>query len=86
MSCIFCSIWLVCTPAVLDYLPSSVSLKFCLASSVEIPGLWQLFQKCLYQSVIFSFGDPLIHWCIATAVPDRMLFPITVQSAAYILT
>lgn len=36
---IFCSIWLVCTPAVLDYLPGSVSLQFCLVSSAGIPRL-----------------------------------------------
>lgn len=63
VSYIFCSIWLVYTPAVLDYLPGSVFLQFCLVSSAGIPRLWQPFQNCLYQSVIFSFGDTLVCCC-----------------------
>lgn len=82
VSYIFCSIWLVCTPAVLDYLPGSVSLQFCLVSSAGIPRLWQPFQNCLYQSVIFSFGDSLVCCCCCSGF-SRMLFHITVQSSAF---
>lgn len=83
VSYIFWIICLVHTPAVLDYFPGSVSLQFCLVSSAGIPSFWQPFQNCLYQSVIFSFGDTLVHCCYCSGSYD-ILFHITVQSIDFV--